>query len=110
LILPGGGFRYTVPNLEGTTPAKFFNKLGITAFVLDYRVTADKSDSAWKKPTEDSQRAIRWIRANAAKYQLNTDQIGILGFSAGGQAAAAHITAADALYEPVANRNQRQKA
>ncbi len=101
VILPGGGFSYTVPDLEGTDAAPFLNELGITVFVLNYRVSGDKSDDAWRKPVQDSQRAVRWVRANAARYGLDPKRIGVLGFSAGGQAAAAHLTATDAFYLPI---------
>ena len=82
-------------------PAAYFSRLGVTCFVLDYRVTGDGSNDAWRKPAQDSQRAIRWIRANAASYGLDVDRIGVLGFSAGGQAVAGHITAAHSLYDPI---------
>ena len=99
VILPGGGFRYVVTDKEGTRPGEFFAKLGITSFVLSYRVSGDKSDNAWKKPAQDSQRAIRWIRKNATQFQIDPQKIGLLGFSAGGQTAAAHMTATTSLYE-----------
>lgn len=106
-ILPGGGFNYTVPDLEGSEAAPFLNELGITVFVLNYRCTADRSDTAWKKPAQDSQRTIRWIRANAASYGIEPNRVGLIGFSAGGQAAAAHLTANEAFYEAIDEIDQQ---
>ena len=97
LILPGGGFRYVVTDLEGSEAAKWLNDLGITAFVLRYR-TSESREEAWKRPLQDSQRAIRLIRANADRWKINPKQIGLLGFSAGGQVASIHLTAKDASY------------
>ncbi len=98
LILPGGGFRYVVPDLEGAEAAKALNPLGISVFVLRYR-TSTEATNAWKKPLQDSQRAMRYLRAHADKFHLNKDHIGLLGFSAGGQVAAIHATQQDASYE-----------
>lgn len=97
LILPGGGFRYVVPDLEGSEAAKALNPLGISVFVLRYRTSTDATD-AWKKPLQDSQRAMRYLRANADKFHLNKERIGLLGFSAGGQVAAIHATQQNASY------------
>ncbi|MGV3486864.1 MAG: alpha/beta hydrolase [Planctomycetaceae bacterium] len=92
LVLPGGGFRYVVPDLEGSELAPILNQVGVTVFVLRYRVSGDSSENAWRKPVQDSQRALRWIRANAAQFQLDPTRIGLLGFSAGGQVAAWHVS------------------
>jgi len=92
VILPGGGFRYVVPDLEGSEAAEFLNRLGIAVFVLNYRTTADGSvPDRWRRPLQDSQRAIRFLRANAAMWQLDAEKIGLLAFSAGGQVGAIHI-------------------
>lgn len=98
LILPGGGFRYVVTDLEGSEAAKWLNDLGITAFVLRYR-TSEVREGAWRRALQDSQRAIRLIRSKADEWKLDTDQIGLLGFSAGGQVAAIHLTATEPAYE-----------
>ncbi|MCH1495826.1 MAG: alpha/beta hydrolase [Rubripirellula sp.] len=97
LILPGGGFRYVVTDLEGSEAAKWLNDLGITAFVLRYR-TSEVREEAWKRPLQDSQRAIRLIRANAERWKISPEQVGLLGFSAGGQVASIHLTTKDATY------------
>lgn len=95
LILPGGGFGKVVPDKEGSEAAPWLNELGIAAFVLSYRtneVTA-KNEPAFRRPLQDAQRALRLMRANAEKWNLKKDRIGVLGFSAGGQVAAVLHTA-----------------
>lgn len=101
LILPGGGFRYVVPDLEGSEAAQWLNSLGISAFVLRYRTTEQKSDEPWRRPLQDSQRAIRLIRKNAAQLKLDPNKVGLLGFSAGGQVAAIHLTQSRAAYDKI---------
>ena len=95
LILPGGGFMKVVPDMEGSEAAPFLNRLGIATFVLRYRtneITPD-GEPAWRRPLQDAQRALRLIRANAEKWKIKTDRVGVLGFSAGGQVASILHTA-----------------
>jgi acetyl esterase/lipase len=86
--------------LEGSEAASWLNELGITVFVLRYR-TAESGDEKWKRPLQDSQRAMRWIRHHAARWQLDPRKLGLLGFSAGGQVAACHMTATEPAYASV---------
>ncbi|MFM7039276.1 MAG: alpha/beta hydrolase [Planctomycetaceae bacterium] len=88
LILPGGGFRRVVVDKEGTEIATWLNDLGISAFVLRYRTADDSTKSPWLKPLQDAQRAMALIRSRAAEWQIDPDQLGVAGFSAGGQTAA----------------------
>ena len=90
IICPGGGHRLLVINAEGTEPAKFLNELGITAFVLKYRLGREEN-SPYKidiHPQQDAYRAIRLVRSRAKEWGLDTSKIGILGFSAGGEVVA----------------------
>lgn len=98
LILPGGGFRYVVPDLEGSEAAEWLGELGITSFVLRYR-TSDGPENAWQRPLQDSQRAMRWIRAQSKQWDIDPEKVGLLGFSAGGQVAAIHLTSVESAYE-----------
>ena len=84
IICPGGGYGHLSMSHEGYEVAEWLNKHGISAFVLKYRL-----GPKYRYPNEllDAQRAIRWVRANAAKYEYKEDQIGIWGFSAGGHLA-----------------------
>jgi len=101
VVLPGGGFSIVCDNKEGTEAAPIFNPQGISIFVVNYRVSGDRSDQAWKKPVQDAQRAIRWVRHHAEEFKVDPQKIGIMGFSAGGQAATITTTALKPYYEPV---------
>lgn len=91
LILPGGGYGKVVTNKEGSEAAQWLNELGIAAFVLSYRTSSPQEPRPWFRPLQDSQRALRLIRSKAKAWRLDKDQIGLLGFSAGGQLAAIHL-------------------
>jgi len=87
LICPGGGHRLLVFNSEGIEPAKYLNSLGITVFVLKYRLARD-TNSPYKieiHAREDGERAMRLIRSRAKEWNLDSNRIGMMGFSAGGE-------------------------
>lgn len=89
IILPGGGYQHLAIDKEGTKVAEWFNSLGIPAFVLKYRLPSDlimKNKNVG--PLQDAQEAVRYVRQNAAKWNIDPNKIGILGFSAGGHLAA----------------------
>ncbi|CAL1518781.1 alpha/beta hydrolase [Chitinophaga sp. MM2321] len=88
IICPGGGYGVLLMNREGADVAKAFNKQGITAFVLKYRLP-DKQfqEDPSIGPLQDAQQAIKTVRQNAGKWQVDTGKIGIMGFSAGGHLA-----------------------
>lgn len=88
VICPGGGYRGLAYDWEGTDIAKWFNSKGIVAFVLKYRLPISESVIVPNEaPLQDARRAIRMVRANAEKWNLSEDKIGIMGFSAGGHLA-----------------------
>lgn len=88
IICPGGGYGILAYDLEGTDIAKYFNSIGIAAIVLKYRLpTSGNSVIPHKTPLMDAQRAMRLVRANAAKWNIDPQKIGIMGFSAGGHLA-----------------------
>lgn len=94
LIAPGGGHKELGFKGEGVEPAEFFNKLGVAAFALKYRLGNDKA-IAGPKPyvtdvhaRQDGHRAMRLIRSKAVEWGIDPNRIGIMGFSAGGQLAA----------------------
>ena len=105
LILPGGGFGRVVTDLEGSEAATWLNGLGISAYVLGYRTTTgadtEIKEDPWRRPLQDSQRAIRHLRSHAADYGLDPAKIGLLGFSAGGQVGAIHLTQEEASYDAI---------
>lgn len=95
VLCPGGGYGGLATEKEGNQVAKWLNTLGVSAYVLKYRV------SPYRHPVEmgDAQRAMRWVRANAKRLKVDVKRVGILGFSAGGHLAstvATHYDAGDA--------------
>lgn len=88
LIVPGGGYEFLSVENEGTRPAARFNREGTTVFLLLYRLPVDGWLSPALAPLQDAQRAMRLIRSRAADFSIRPDQLGVLGFSAGGHLAA----------------------
>lgn len=88
IIFPGGGYRINALGHEGHDVARKFNEIGITAFVVKYRIP-DERTMLNKEigPLQDAQQAIKVVREGAAKYEIDPDRIGIVGFSAGGHLA-----------------------
>lgn len=88
LICPGGGFRALVYNSEGADAAAYFNDLGVTAFVLKYRLFREENSPYTQLQSEqDGRRAMRLVRKQAAQWSIDTARIGVVGFSAGGELA-----------------------
>ncbi len=87
VICPGGGFRLLVFKSEGVDPAKYLNKLGITAIILKYRLPREPNSpySLDKQPAEDAYRAMRLVRSHYKDWKIDTSRLGMLGFSAGGE-------------------------
>jgi acetyl esterase/lipase len=97
IIAPGGGYQILAIDKEGYEIAEWLNKLGYTAFVLQYRVPQKQEQALI-----DMQRAVRFVRSKADEYELDTSKIGVLGFSAGGSLSARISTRFDeVLYEPI---------
>jgi acetyl esterase/lipase len=85
VVAPGGGNTQLVVSTEGTEIANWLNDLGVSAFILRYRLRPYNSAV---DALADTQRAIRTVRANAAAWKVDPKRIGIMGFSAGGEQAA----------------------
>jgi acetyl esterase/lipase len=84
IVFPGGGYGMLASNHEGRQVANWFYALGVTAFVVKYRL-----GPRYHHPVElgDAQRAIRMVRTRAGEFGISPDRIGIMGFSAGGHLA-----------------------
>ena len=109
VICPGGGY-YGISFInEGIDIARWLNGLGISAFILNYRlpddaIMKDKSIA----PLQDGQEAIRIVRRNATKWGIDPHKIGIIGFSAGGHLAATVSTHfAEKVYSPIDSTSAR---
>lgn len=99
IVLPGGGYGGLAPH-EDKPIAEWLNRGGISAFVLHYRVAPHKHPV----PMLDAQRAVRLVRFYAAEWNIKSDHVGILGFSAGGHlasTAATHFDDGQAASDPV---------
>jgi acetyl esterase/lipase len=88
VICPGGGYGGLSMDNEGTSIAKAFNEIGVTAFILKYRLPSDEiMVDKTIGPLQDAQAAIQMVRSHAAEWGINPAKIGIIGFSAGGHLA-----------------------
>src|SRR5580693_9405863 len=89
VICPGGGYAHLAPH-EGNDYALWLNQHGVTCFVLKYRL----GSSGYHHPAmlNDAARAVRWVRANADEFKIDTQRVGIMGSSAGGHLAATLMT------------------
>jgi acetyl esterase/lipase len=84
VICPGGGYGFLASSYEGHDVARWLNTIGVAGVVLQYRIAPNYRHPY---PLLDAQRAIRFTRAHAKQWGLDTGHIGILGFSAGGHLA-----------------------
>lgn len=108
VVCPGGGFHTLSVDREGLEVAKYLNSKGITAFILKYRLVKSETTDPVKEllssmddrekfdaanarviplAIADGLTAMKYVRANAEKYNIKKDRIGIMGFSAGGTVA-----------------------
>src|SRR5215211_2444354 len=88
VICPGGGYERLAYVISGLQLAKWFNTMGMSAFVLNYRLP-NSPDLKQREtgPLQDAQRAMRVVRANAARWGIKPDKVGVQGSSAGGHLA-----------------------
>lgn len=92
LVLPGGAYRFVSVANEGVEIAARLTPLGFTTFVLTYRLPGEGWERRADVPLQDAQRAMRVIRSQAARFKIEPDRVGVLGFSAGGHLAATLAT------------------
>ena len=96
VICPGGGYAMLSMQHEGTDWAPFFNHMGIATIVLHYRLP----NGNVKVPVSDAEEAMRLVRRNARQWHINADNVGIMGFSAGGHLASTIATQSKAEAKP----------
>lgn len=93
IICPGGGYIHLAMTHEGMEVARLLNEMGITAFVLKYRLPSDETmPDKTIGPLQDAQRAIQLVRQRAAEWGIHPERVGIMGFSAGGHLASTAAT------------------
>jgi acetyl esterase/lipase len=93
ILCPGGGYGSLSLDFEGTTYANWLSQLGVTTFVLKYRLR----EYGHAAPLQDVLRAIRLVRSRAAEFGINPERIGVMGSSAGGHLAASAGTLFDSV-------------
>ena len=101
VICPGGGHYILAWDLEGTEVAEWLNSIGVTAFVLKYRVPGREKSPRWRAAVQDAQRAMSLVRSQAKDFKINPERIGIMGFSAGGETAVLTTLLTERTYEKV---------
>lgn len=102
VLAPGGGYIRVVLDKEGIEIAQWLNTLGITVFLLRYRLPGEGHANRSEVPLQDAQRALRLVRANAPSWGLAADKVGAMGCSAGGHVMGALATLFDkSVYAPV---------
>lgn len=105
LVIPGGSYSGVAMGHEGDSIARAFNKLGVSAFVLKYRLPSDSTMvDKTIGPLQDAQSALLTIRKNANLWNINPERVGVIGFSAGGHLASTLGTHFD---NPVVNNNDK---
>lgn len=105
VICPGGGYTHLAINKEGYKVAKWLNTLGVSAFVLKYRMPSDITmKDKTIGPLQDAQEAIRLVRKNAKQWNIDHNKIGVMGFSAGGHLASTLSTQYNDKVYPLENK------
>lgn len=96
VCLPGGGYSHLASSHEGYDWAPYFNEMGVTLVVLHYRMPYGN----YKVPTGDAYEGIRYVREHAAELNIDPNNVGIMGFSAGGHLASTVATHAEPALRP----------
>ena len=103
IVCPGGGYSYVVVDMEGSEIAAWLNSVGISALVLKYRAPQNREGAL-----QDIQRALRLTRDHAAEWNIDPHQLGVMGFSAGGNLSAKASTGFDNPSYPAADSIDQQ--
>ncbi|MET3826204.1 acetyl esterase/lipase [Sphingomonas sp. PvP055] len=112
VIFPGGGHKLLVWTNEGTKAATALNRMGVSAFVLKYRLANEPGApySVEGDAADDARRALRWVRAHASDYGIDPRRVGVMGFSAGGELVSLIADNPEPAGRPVTDAIDRQSA
>jgi endo-1,4-beta-xylanase len=112
IVLPGGGHRYLSIDNEGHDVARWLSERGIAAFVLKYRLAREEGSAYTVEghAVQDAQRAVRLVRSRAKEWTLDSQRVGLIGFSAGGQLVVHAVLRADAGKPDAADPIERQSS
>ncbi len=89
IVCPGGGYSHLAIDKEGHDVAKWMQSLGVAGIVLKYRLpNTDGAGYSLETPLDDVRQAIRIVRERADEWGIDRDNVGVMGFSAGGDLAA----------------------
>jgi len=88
IVAPGGAYARIVLDKEAAEMARWLNPLGVTVFLMQYRLPAEGHENGKDAPLADAQRAVRFIRQRAKEWNLDPNKIGMMGSSAAGHMAA----------------------
>ena len=101
IVFPGGGYRILAYDLEGTEVCQWLNSIHAACLLVKYRVPNAGPFPQHAEDLADAQRAVRLARSHAAEWKLDSNRIGVLGFSAGGHLSAVLSNHSDEkTYEP----------
>ncbi|WP_417351377.1 alpha/beta hydrolase [Flavobacterium alkalisoli] len=93
IICPGGGYEFLAAGHEGSDVATALNDMGVTAIILKYRLPSDSTMiDKTIGPLQDLQQAVKTVREKAKEWDIDPNNIGVMGFSAGGHLAASGVT------------------
>jgi acetyl esterase/lipase len=95
LVFPGGSYIRLAYNIEGTEVCDWLNSIGMTCVLVKYRVPEEGHYPENVEDLEDAQQAMRLTRAHAAEWHIDSQKIGVIGFSAGAHLAATLSTHPD---------------
>lgn len=102
IVAPGGGYSRIAMDKEGREIAAWLGQIGITTFLMTYRLPGEGHANGADVPLQDAQRAVRIVRANARDWGLDPARIGLMGASAAGHMVASAVTGFDrAVYQAV---------
>lgn len=102
VVFPGGAYEYLAIDLEGTEVCSWLNSIGVNCVLLKYRVPNTGPYPKSAEALQDAQRAMGMVREHAQAWGIDTNRIGVIGFSAGGYLAAAISTHyRQRMYRPV---------